>query len=139
VLVGHSYGGMVIPGVAEAAPSQVTHLVYLDAFLPEDGKALADYAPMPPRRADGWRIPPPGSAPRFGVTEERDVAWMEARLGDQPIRTFTQPVMTPSKRASQCHGTSSSARRHPGFQKPQIGRRPEGSACTSCWPQATTP
>src|SRR3954454_23529514 len=39
VLVGHSYGGMVIAGVAERARARVAQLVYLDAFLPEDGKA----------------------------------------------------------------------------------------------------
>jgi pimeloyl-ACP methyl ester carboxylesterase len=117
VLVGHSYGGMVITGVAEAAPSQVAHLVYLDAFLPVDGKALADYAPVPPRRDDGWRIPPPGSAPRFGVTEERDVAWMEARLGDQPLRTFTQPVMTPSKRGESMPRTFIQCTEAPWFSE----------------------
>jgi pimeloyl-ACP methyl ester carboxylesterase len=45
VLVGHSYGGMVISGVAERAGSRLARLVYLDAFLPENGKALRDYAP----------------------------------------------------------------------------------------------
>lgn len=37
VLVGHSYGGMVITGVADRAPERVDSLVYLDAFVPEDG------------------------------------------------------------------------------------------------------
>ena len=45
VLVGHSYGGMVISGVAEALPAgTIRSIVYLDAFLPEDGQALADIA-----------------------------------------------------------------------------------------------
>ena len=39
ILVGHSYGGMVISGVAETAGTRLAQLVYLDAFLPEDGKA----------------------------------------------------------------------------------------------------
>jgi len=43
ILVGHSYGGMVIAGVAEKATTRIKHLVYLDAFVPEDGKSLADY------------------------------------------------------------------------------------------------
>ena len=92
VLVGHSYGGMVISGVAEKAGARVSHLVYLDAFLPEDGKALKDYAPVPRTRADGWRIPPLGPPAAFGVTNKDDIAWVQSRLGDQPIRTFTQPV-----------------------------------------------
>jgi pimeloyl-ACP methyl ester carboxylesterase len=41
VLVGHSYGGMVISGVAERVPDRIRHLVYLDAFVPEDGESVA--------------------------------------------------------------------------------------------------
>ena len=91
VLVGHSYGGMVISGVAEKAPERLANLIYLDAFLPEDGKSIRDYAPLPATRNDGWRIPPP-PAQAFGVTDERDLAWLEVRLGDQPLMTFTQPL-----------------------------------------------
>src|SRR3712207_5745958 len=40
VLVGHSYAGAVISGVADRAPTQVAQLVYLDAFVPRDGEAL---------------------------------------------------------------------------------------------------
>jgi pimeloyl-ACP methyl ester carboxylesterase len=92
VMVGHSYAGMVIAGVAGKAGARLAHLVYLDAFLPEAGNAVKDYAPLNPTRADGWRVPVPGNPPRFGVTDERDVAWMEARLGDHPNRTFTEPA-----------------------------------------------
>src|SRR3954471_5708155 len=81
VLVGHSYAGMVIAGVAEKARARLEQLVYLDAFLPEDGKAVKDFAPLNPTRDDGWRVPVPGAPPRFGVTDNRDVLWMEARLG----------------------------------------------------------
>lgn len=42
VLAGHSYGGMVITGVADRIPEKVAALVYLDAFLPEDGQSLFD-------------------------------------------------------------------------------------------------
>ena len=44
ILVGHSYGGMVITGVADRAPDRVGHLVYLDAAMPEQGQSLADIA-----------------------------------------------------------------------------------------------
>lgn len=40
ILVGHSYGGMVISGVAERVPERIARLVYLDAFVPEDGESL---------------------------------------------------------------------------------------------------
>ena len=92
VLVGHSYAGMVIAGVAQQAAARLAALVYLDAFLPEDGKAVKDYAPIPPTRGDGWRVPPPGPPTAFGVTDDRDVAWMVSRLRDHPARAFSQPV-----------------------------------------------
>ncbi|MCP5144007.1 MAG: alpha/beta hydrolase [Gammaproteobacteria bacterium] len=44
VLVGHSYGGMVITGVATNLGARIDALVYLDAFVPEDGDALWDLA-----------------------------------------------------------------------------------------------
>lgn len=92
VLVGHSYGGMVVSAVAERNPSRIARLVYVDAFLPDQGKSLSDYAPVPPARADGWRVPPPGSPQSWGVTDASDIAWMTPRLGDQPVKTFTQAV-----------------------------------------------
>jgi pimeloyl-ACP methyl ester carboxylesterase len=91
ILVGHSYGGMVVAGVAPSIVSRLAGVIYLDAFLPDDGKALKDYVPL--RVPEGvWRLPAPGGLPRFGVSDPADVAWMEARLGDQPVRTFTQAV-----------------------------------------------
>lgn len=42
VLVGHSYGGMVITGVVHERPERVSKLVYLDAFVPEDGQSVGD-------------------------------------------------------------------------------------------------
>lgn len=42
VLVGHSYGGMVITGVADRLPERITKLVYLDAFVPENGESVVD-------------------------------------------------------------------------------------------------
>jgi pimeloyl-ACP methyl ester carboxylesterase len=92
ILVGHSYGGMVIAGVAAAAAPRVAKLVYLDAFLPEDGKSVKDYAPLPPTRADGWRVAPLATAQQFGVTNVQDAEWVDHRLGDQPFKTFTDPA-----------------------------------------------
>jgi pimeloyl-ACP methyl ester carboxylesterase len=92
VLVGHSYAGMVIAGVAQRAAARLAGLVYLDAFLPEDGKAVKDYCPLAPARDDGWRVPPLGPPAAFGVMDEGDAAWMASRLGDHPLRSFTQPI-----------------------------------------------
>ncbi len=92
MLVGHSYGGMVIAGVAPLVVSRLAGVVYLDAFLPDDGKALEDYIDRPPTPEGISRLPPPGAPPRWGVTGESDVAWMEARLRDQPAGTFREAV-----------------------------------------------
>lgn len=40
ILVGHSYGGMVITGVADKVPGRIKRLVYLDAFVPNDGESV---------------------------------------------------------------------------------------------------
>ena len=59
VLVGHSYGGMVISGVADRVPEKVASLVYLDAFVPENGQSCFSIrrptGGLPPCRArTGW-------------------------------------------------------------------------------------
>ena len=99
VLVGHSYAGSVISGVAARVANRVSHLVYLDAFVPEVGKSLFDYAG--PRaeamreaartNGDGWRIPPLPPE-RFGISSQRDREWLTRRLVSQPLRTLEQPL-----------------------------------------------
>lgn len=100
ILVGHSYGGMVITGVAAALPARIGALIYLDAFVPRAGDSAM--ALLPPDRAaryaesarqagDGWRIPAPTAA-GLGVTSPTDAAWLEARLTDHPLLAFTEPL-----------------------------------------------
>jgi pimeloyl-ACP methyl ester carboxylesterase len=99
-LVGHSYGGLVITGVAAKVAARLAHLVYLDAFVPTAGQALLDL--IPPERAqafraaaasqgEGWRIPPLPPE-QLGVTSQRDTEWLRRRLVAQPRRTFEQPL-----------------------------------------------
>jgi pimeloyl-ACP methyl ester carboxylesterase len=92
VLVGHSYAGMVVAGATEAvAPGAVGAVVFLDAALPEDGKSLADYAPLPPTAADAPHlIPPiPAAPPRMNAA---DAPWLNRLRTPQPVGTFTEPV-----------------------------------------------
>ncbi|HEY8741909.1 MAG TPA: alpha/beta hydrolase, partial [Chloroflexota bacterium] len=51
VLVGSSYGGMVITGVADRVPERLAHVVYVDAMVPRDGEAVAD---LFPERREQW-------------------------------------------------------------------------------------
>ena len=74
VLVGHSYGGMVLPAVADRAAARLARLIYVDAVLPTDGECALDAFPPAVRAAweeearvhgEGWRVPPtPGDDPR---------------------------------------------------------------------------
>jgi len=98
VLVGHSYGGMVISGVAEELAARLAQLVYLDAFVPADGQSTYDLVPQlatagrqqAAATGAGWRVPPlPGD---FGVTAAADLAWLLPKLVDQPLASFEQPV-----------------------------------------------
>jgi pimeloyl-ACP methyl ester carboxylesterase len=103
VLVGHSYGGMVITGAADRAPERIAHLVYLDGALPEDGESLASMNPgtMGPayagvRTVDGVELvlwPDPDADSYFGVTDPDAVAWMRPRLTPHPWKSFTQPLV----------------------------------------------
>ena len=99
VLCGHSYGGMVISGVAEAVPAGVIgSIVYLDAFLPDDGRSLLDYTTVAGREggpmleegeATGLVSPIPAEV--FGVNA-LDSAWVDAQCTPQPYRTLTGKV-----------------------------------------------
>src|SRR3569832_311634 len=93
ILVGHSYAGMVIACAAEKAAERIAHLVYLDAFVPADGKSLADYQPpeilqlfqeSSQKDGEGFRLPCVIPAEAFGVTAENDLAWVRPRLNPHP-------------------------------------------------------
>jgi pimeloyl-ACP methyl ester carboxylesterase len=97
VLCGHSYGGCVITGVADRVPERLKSLVYLDAFILQDGQALHDALPPEVAAAqvrgaretgDGWRVPPI-SAEFFRVNVE-DRAWVDRQCTPQPLATFQQ-------------------------------------------------
>jgi pimeloyl-ACP methyl ester carboxylesterase len=98
ILVGHSYGGMVVGGVAPRVVTRLAGVVYLDAFMPEDGKSLADYAKFEPPQGV-WRVPVPER--RWGVTNPEDLAWMEARLTEHPVRALMQPARIESDIAAR--------------------------------------
>lgn len=99
ILCGHSYAGGVVSGVADRMPDRVAALVYLDAFVLQDGECIHDTLPPAHReaqlagaeaRGDGWRVPPI-PAEVFNVNEaDRD--WVDAQCTPQPIGTFQQPI-----------------------------------------------
>jgi pimeloyl-ACP methyl ester carboxylesterase len=100
VLVGHSYAGMVVTGVAARVPDRLARLVYLDAVVPKSGQSLFDCSSPNFRnwvdeqvrsRGEGWRIPV--APPQFlGLSETADIDWVMPRLVPHPYRTFREPV-----------------------------------------------
>ena len=97
VLVGHSYGGMVISGVAERMEKAIASLVMLDAFMPESGQALIDIVPGQMRdnfmaaQRSGASVIPPRAAAIFKVNE-KDRAWVDAQCTAQPMQTFFEKL-----------------------------------------------
>src|SRR5690242_8897528 len=103
VLCGHSYGGFVISGVAEVMPAQIRSVVFLDAFLPENGdtiqkltgSAVQDAIRAAMQRGELGVRPRPAEA--FGVNEA-DRQWVDDLCVPQPIGTFTSPIaLSPSR------------------------------------------
>ena len=94
VLVGHSYGGMVVTGVADRLPERIRTLVYLDAFVPQPGQALVDLlrpevrAHFQPGALQIAPLPPQAQ----GMRDPGEIAWLEGRRDAQPMKTFTQPL-----------------------------------------------
>lgn len=91
VLCGHSYGGMVVSGVADRIPERIRALIFLDAFVPEDGESLATFAPVSgDGLIDGWQSTPI-SATAFGVNPD-DRAWVDRQCTLQSVACFQQPA-----------------------------------------------
>jgi pimeloyl-ACP methyl ester carboxylesterase len=102
VLVGHSYGGMVITGVADRTRERIAKVVYFDALWPVDGDTVDSL--IGGAGAEGVLVngATPESAPllaagketatHMGLTDPDDIAWAAARLTPQPPATLRQPL-----------------------------------------------
>ncbi len=140
MLVGHSYGGMVITGVADRASDRVGRLVYLDAATPRNGESLVDVA-GPVINAvrpygevvDGMELvllPGADAGLLYGVTDPDDLAWMAERLTPHPWACFAQPLELTNEAAlwaiPQYHivCTSTLATRDRALDGPRPGGRP---------------
>jgi pimeloyl-ACP methyl ester carboxylesterase len=110
VLVGHSYGGMVITAVAEREHARLAHLVYVDAFIPNDGQSVMQLLPEAIRatlrdqataEGDGWRLE--GGARQldlWGLREGPAREFARSRLCDFSIKCFEQSVSLSANRAA---------------------------------------
>jgi pimeloyl-ACP methyl ester carboxylesterase len=100
VLVGHSFGGAVIGGVADARSDRIRRLVFLDTFLFQSGES--PFSKLPPemieaRKASAIQAPsffgetvamPPPPPSAFGIVDPEDAAWVANRLKPHPIKSY---------------------------------------------------
>ena len=100
VLVGHSFGGGPISGVAEREGARLRRLVYLDANLCFAGETPLSAAPpetqalrrqMAKDSSGGLILPAPPAA-AMGVMDKADASWLEAKMTPHPFRTFETPL-----------------------------------------------
>ncbi len=107
ILCGHSYGGMVITGVADRMADRIKALVYLDAFIPTHGVSLnklvtqalpAEVWPLflngfyDSARAGNCGLMNPIPAEVFGI-KEQNRAWVDRRCRPQALATFECPAL----------------------------------------------
>ncbi|HEX6237253.1 MAG TPA: alpha/beta hydrolase [Acidimicrobiales bacterium] len=92
VLLGFSYGGFVVTGALDHIADRVRHLVYLDAFVPEDGETALGHTmgiePGPATVNEEWLVPPPERT----FDDPAEGEWMSARRTPHPIGCFTEPI-----------------------------------------------
>ncbi|HET7037754.1 MAG TPA: alpha/beta fold hydrolase [Thermomicrobiaceae bacterium] len=104
ILAGHSWGGMVITGVAEREPERIARLVYVDAFVPHDGESVFSISPAAGER---WRartvdgLTQPYEPEHWNITDPADAAWLQAHMVAMPIRTHEDPIELPENRAAE--------------------------------------
>ena len=97
ILCGHSYGGMVITGVAGQVGERIRSLFYLDACVPENNQSLFDLAGaerawqmLEAAGETGTMMTPPGAA--FFRVNSEDVEWVDQLCTPHPIACFVQKL-----------------------------------------------
>lgn len=112
ILVGHSYGGMVVSGAMERIADRVRRLVLIDAHLPHSGESVFDmigpersahFVEIAAEQGAGWYIPRTDAA-YYGVTDPEQAAWATARMSAQPLKSYRDAI-----------GSTARAWKHPGL------------------------
>jgi pimeloyl-ACP methyl ester carboxylesterase len=110
VLVGHSFSGAVITGVAALVPERLSRLVYLDAVVLDNGQSVFDL--LGPELAsifegivastDGWGLPWPADEQldqyygNHGLSSD-DLAWIRRHVTNHPIGTYRERLATDNR------------------------------------------
>jgi len=143
IMVGHSYAGMIITGVAEQVPHRLNRLVYVDAFIPDDGQSVLDLLPLPlvemfRQAADGfgggWRLRA-GEAQldMWGLKPGVARNFVQSCLSDFSLRCFEEAIPLPTNAAAGLHRSfvACTAKEYPArsvFQRFSERARSEGWA-----------
>jgi pimeloyl-ACP methyl ester carboxylesterase len=130
VLVGHSYGGMVITGVAAKEPQRLTHLVYLDAYLPFEGENEIALWPSDQKEkyfadvASGIKFRQPISSSMLGITDLKTSKWVQERLTAHPYSTYEDPLASGSPESASIPRTYIHCKLRPlsSWMEPFAGR-----------------
>lgn len=99
VLVGHSYAGWPISGAVEKVLPQVASIVYLDAFMPENGQKGMDLsssqfqAQLREAIAKGEAGRPVPKAEAFKILDPKNIPWVQAKMTPQPTGLATSPIV----------------------------------------------
>lgn len=100
LLVGQSYGGAVATGVADRVPERIRRLVYVDAFVPEDGESVnglsgekfaEHFRTLAADGGEGWQVPVWFDAASQDLSEDVG-AWYMSRVGPHPLASLDQPL-----------------------------------------------
>jgi pimeloyl-ACP methyl ester carboxylesterase len=97
VLVGHSYGGWIISGVAEQVEKKISSIVFLDAFMPENGQRVLD-TNSPRSRAEieeavrKAEVSRPAPYPSVWKVNEKDQPWVQEKFTAEPIGVAFTPI-----------------------------------------------
>ncbi|NGX53481.1 MAG: Pyrethroid hydrolase [Chlamydiae bacterium] len=97
ILVGHSFGGLIIAGVASKMTERIAQLVYLDAIIPENGLAYFDLCPEDRAKKLLEKaqigLVPSLTAYEYGLESQEDISWASSKYTPQPLKTFTEPLL----------------------------------------------
>ena len=148
VLIGHSYGGMVATGVADRARERIAQLVYLDAFVPQDGQSAV--RPAGARDAEtgcggwranageGWRHPAEPDAARHGRRRRGLGGAAPAAAAAQDLRAAAAPDRARHRRRRAATSIASATGRTTCSASSPSARSAKAAGATSRWTPATT-
>jgi pimeloyl-ACP methyl ester carboxylesterase len=124
VLCGHSYGGLVVSGVAEQMAEKIGSIVFLDAFLPENGDSMEQLTSQAVREqlksaSERGELGVPARSAAAFLVNEKDQAWVDSLCVPQPIGTMTEKLKLSGarERIGKKAYIRAAAYPNPGFDK----------------------